>query len=329
MDSKVLQTFDINVSHLNEKREMGKQIIQAFQEDGIINVRVDSISNVIKDAFSVSKFFFNNDSLENKLKLYNKYSYSGEEVTAGEKDAAEIFTVCKDIPINDPSVVSNIPWPNENFENKVNNYMYHMSLIGSKLLPLIALGLDLDEQWFDKYTQDPWTHMRILHFPSSKDTNMKGIGSHTDYGLLVIASQDDVGGLWTRPPISNEIRKDNWKITSAGKYENDEKWIFITPTPNVVTVFPGDMMQFVTEGKLLSTPHKVTLTDKERFAFAFFYEPSFNTVLTTISKSDEKVHYGLHFTNMFLRCYPDKEVSKRIKELRLINKMKCGTESFK
>jgi isopenicillin N synthase-like dioxygenase len=39
----------------------------------------------------------------------------------------------------------------------------------------------------------------LLRFPARTATNGKGkkgrgIGSHTDYGLIVIATQDDVGG---------------------------------------------------------------------------------------------------------------------------------------
>ena len=39
----------------------------------------------------------------------------------------------------------------------------------------------------------------LSRFPAANNTNGKGkegrgIGSHTDYGLLVIAAQDDVGG---------------------------------------------------------------------------------------------------------------------------------------
>nr|WP_251051047.1 MULTISPECIES: 2OG-Fe(II) oxygenase family protein [unclassified Streptomyces] len=37
--------------------------------------------------------------------------------------------------------------------------------------------------------------MRVLRFPAGSRTTERGIGAHTDYGLLVIAAQDEVGGL--------------------------------------------------------------------------------------------------------------------------------------
>ena len=33
--------------------------------------------------------------------------------------------------------------------------------------------------------------------------------AHTDYGFLVLASQDEVGGLYVGPPIHNEHRPPN------------------------------------------------------------------------------------------------------------------------
>jgi isopenicillin N synthase-like dioxygenase len=66
----------------------------------------------------------------------------------------------------------------------------------------------------------------------------RGIGSHTDYGLLVIAAQDHVGGLFTRPPLENEEIK-NWEKSAAGLHENDDKWQYIPPVDGVFTVFPG------------------------------------------------------------------------------------------
>ncbi|WP_030434626.1 2OG-Fe(II) oxygenase family protein [Actinoplanes subtropicus] len=42
-------------------------------------------------------------------------------------------------------------------------------------------------------------HMRVLRFPAESRQTARGIGAHTDYGLLVIAYQDDVGGRYIRP----------------------------------------------------------------------------------------------------------------------------------
>jgi isopenicillin N synthase-like dioxygenase len=195
---------------------------------------------------------------------------------------------------------------------------------GEKLLQLTALGLNLaDPTALTRLTQDGWHHMRILRFPHVDKTNGKGkagrgIGSHTDYGLLVLAAQDHVGGLFVRPPISGE-RIRNWESSAAGFSENDEKWVYVPPVENVLTVFPGDMMQYMTNDYLPSTPHKVGLNTSERFAFAYFHEPNFTSVVkplpefATARDADTKgIHYGTHFTNMAMRNYPERITAKRM-----------------
>jgi isopenicillin N synthase-like dioxygenase len=100
----------------------------------------------------------------------------------------------------------------------------------------------------------------------------------------------------------------------AGMYENDDPWTFVKPVPSVLTVFPGDILQFLTNGYLLSTPHKVRLNTRERFALAYFHEPNFDACVRPLfdPSSDEHIHYGTHFTNMFMRSYPDRITTRRI-----------------
>lgn len=104
-------------------------------------------------------------------------------------------------------------------------------------------------------------------FPHKDRTNGKGkkgrgIGSHTDYGLLVIAAQDEVGGmqylwklfsaltltrkcflgLFVRPPRQDE-QFANWEKTSAGLRENDAGWMYVPPVTGTFTVFPGKQLK--------------------------------------------------------------------------------------
>jgi isopenicillin N synthase-like dioxygenase len=77
-------------------------------------------------------------------------------------------------------------------------------------------------------------------------------------------------------------------------------------------------MQFITNSFLPSTPHKVGLNTRERFAFAYFHEPSFQAVLSALKGFDagrspiEGIHYGTHFTNIYMRNYPDRITTDRI-----------------
>lgn len=78
------------------------------------------------------------------------------------------------------------------------------------------------------------------------------------------------------------------------------------------------MMQYMTNGMLQSTPHKVGLNTRERFAFAYFHEPNFRSTVRPLPGFNggqeplEGIHYGTHFTNMCLRNYPDRITTRRL-----------------
>jgi hypothetical protein len=78
------------------------------------------------------------------------------------------------------------------------------------------------------------------------------------------------------------------------------------------------MMQYMTNSYLPATPHKVGLNDKERYSFAYFHEPNFQATCKPLPGYNagqapaEGIHYGTHFTNMFLRNYPDRITTHRL-----------------
>jgi isopenicillin N synthase-like dioxygenase len=325
-----LQTFRLpaTVSGTESDIRLGHDLVRAWQTDGIFQVATDPAQDrVTLDAIEASKRFFRLPMTVKTRHVsdltYSGYIASGEEVTAGEADYSEIFTVCKDVAVDDPRVQQRwpchgpTPWPDPAYAQRMQALMSQLGSIGEKLLRLVAIGLDLtDLDALTTLTSDGWHHMRVLRFPARSEQTSRGIGAHTDYGLLVIAAQDDVGGLFIRPPVDGERRNRNWldSESSAGMYEDEEPWTYVTPQPSVLTVFPGDILQFLTGGRLLSTPHKVKLNTRERYAMAYFHEPNFNATIRPLTEpaGDDHIHYGTHFTNMFLRCYPDRITTRRI-----------------
>jgi 2-oxoglutarate dioxygenase / 2-oxoglutarate/L-arginine monooxygenase/decarboxylase len=317
-------TVDANASDVR----LARDLVRAWQTDGIFQVATDPAQDrVTEDAMRASRRFFARpmDVKAGHISdlTYSGYIASGEEVTAGEADYSEIFTVCPDISLDDRRVRERwpchgpVPWPDAEYAQRMRAFMAQLAAIGEKLLGLVALGLDLpDPDALTRLTRDGWHHMRVLRFPAASSQTSRGIGAHTDYGLLVIAAQDDVGGLFVRPPVEGERRNRNWldSESSAGRYDDDELWTYVSPQPSVLTVFPGDILQFLTGGRLLSTPHKVTLNSRERYAMAYFHEPNFNVTVHPLDDpaGDEHIHYGTHFTNMFRRCYPDRITTRRI-----------------
>jgi isopenicillin N synthase-like dioxygenase len=255
-----LKTFTLpdEVEVNEENKAMADAMIREWQRVGIFQIRMTKTQqDLLTECFKTSKEFFQLP-FEEKARHVDDQSFagyvaSGEELTNGIADYSEIFTITKDIPKSDSRVQScwpchgPCPWPNETYKNKMKKLMNLLGESGEKLLKLTALGLGLkNPNALLSITEDGWHHMRILRFPQVYKTNGKGkkgrgIGSHTDYGLLVIAGQDDVGGLFVRPRVQGESIK-NWQSSAAGLSESDDKWLFVPPVENTLTVFPGKIL---------------------------------------------------------------------------------------
>ncbi|KGQ07671.1 2-oxoglutarate-dependent ethylene/succinate-forming enzyme [Beauveria bassiana D1-5] len=319
-------------------RSMARAMIEAWRRDGIFQVAMSpQQQRIYQNANAASQRFFRRSGVEKRRcvdeQSYSGYVASGEEVTDGVADYSEIFTVTKDLSEKDHRVAAKwpchgpCPWPDNDMKYNMTAYTEDLSRSGDRLLEMVELGLRVPQGSLKKYTEDGWHHMRVLRFPHRDQTNGKGkkgrgIGSHTDYGLLVMAAQDDVGGLFVRPPQQGEHYA-NWEKSAAGMHEDETGWVYVPPVPGVFTVFPGDMLQYMTSSYLKSTPHKVGLNTRERFAFAYFYEPNFSSVLrplpgytggseATSGGVDGGIHYGTHFTSMCLRNYPDRITTKKL-----------------
>jgi hypothetical protein len=176
----ILQTFRLPgaVTGTETDVRLGHDLVRAWQADGILQVATDPAQDrVTADAIEASRRFFA-QRLEVKARhvsdlSYSGYIASGEEVTAGEADYSEIFTVCKDLAPDDPRVQQQwpchgpVPWPSAEYARRMHAFTDQLGSIGEKLLRLVALGLDLDDiDVLTRLTHDGWHHMRVLRFPA-------------------------------------------------------------------------------------------------------------------------------------------------------------------
>ena len=133
--------------------------------------------------------------------------------------------------------------------------------LGHRLCSLIATGLGLDAEWFrETLTADPTILFRIFHYPAASADGQDpvagatwGVQEHTDYGLLTILRQDDVGGL---------------------EVHGREGWVDVPPIPDSFVCNLGDMLERMTGGAYRSTPHRVRRPTRSRLSFPFFFDPS-------------------------------------------------------
>lgn len=324
-----LQTFTLPdaVTGTPSDHALADDMVAAWRKDGIIQIAKTQEHNAqTARAFEANENFFARP-LEEKAQFITDISYSGyvaigAEKKGDKKDFPEVFTIFPDIAEDDPRVRRKmpghgpVPWPGGDFKPAMTDYMATCGAIGVKLLQLTALGMKLPIDTFTRLAKDPWNHMRVLRFPAAAVDRPRGIGAHTDYGFFVVSSQtDDQEGLFIRPPVAGEVRPRNWlpNESMSGFAEDIEPWNIVHPEKGTFTAFPGDMMQLVTDGFLLSTPHKVSLHPRPRKAMPVFIEPDFSALLRPYNDaSAEPLHYGSHIMRMYMRAYADRVTTRRI-----------------
>ena len=101
---------------------------------------------------------------------------------------------------------------------------------------------------------------RMHYPPQPAQPGAQGVEAHTDPGALTILLQDEVGGLEAR--------------NRAGE------WIAASPIPYSLVINIGDMMQRWTNGRFVSTPHRVAnRTGRGRFSVPFFVNPDYDATI--------------------------------------------------
>jgi isopenicillin N synthase-like dioxygenase len=146
------------------------------------------------------------------------------------------------------------------FRETVLDYMTALTALGHRLMAQLALSLELDAGYFaSRYTADPLILFRLFNYPSrpTPPEVQWGVGEHTDYGLLTMLLQDDVGGLEVKTPSG---------------------WIAAPPLPHSFVCNIGDMLDRMTGGLYQSTPHRVAVnrSGRDRLSFPLFFDPNFD-----------------------------------------------------
>ena len=242
------------------------------------------------------------------------YFPSGDELTSGKPDAKEGIYFGEEYALDSVQVQNGLAmhgpnqWPSPQvvWKKSVLLYLEQLTALGLRLMRGIALSLNLPSDHFERtFCQPkPFTPFRIFRYPGNDAR--QGVGRHTDYGVLTILKQDNVGGL--------EVE--------LGK----NKWMPAPPVPNSFVVNIGDMLELWTSGVYKATPHRVVPgLARTRMSMPFFFDPSFeavidpnalqegsSTVVLLKNAAGEKeietnatIHYGEYITHKVAHVFPE------------------------
>ncbi|XP_019156815.1 PREDICTED: protein DOWNY MILDEW RESISTANCE 6 isoform X7 [Ipomoea nil] len=163
---------------------------------------------LFRQVFEQSRRFFSLP-LEEKMKLDRKlnrgytplYAEKLDTSSSCKGDSKENFHIG---PLEHSDLNQ---WPSEGvlplWKATMEDYYERVLNAGKKLVSLIALALNLDEDFFDKAVafNPPNGFLRLLHYPAvpgpleSPDQVIYGASAHSDYGMITLLATDGVPGL--------------------------------------------------------------------------------------------------------------------------------------
>ena len=206
-------------------------------------------------------------------RAWRGYFPVGGELTSGRPDLKEGLYFGEELAEDDARVRAGTPLHGRNvfpelpgFRETVLEYMSSVTGLGHRLMAMIGRGLRVGDNWFvDRYTGDPTTLFRIFNYPPRQANHAPdtvGVGEHTDYGLLTILYQDEVGGLQV-------------------KYQ--DTWLDAPYVPGSFICNVGDMLEYLTNGRYTSAAHRViNRSGRSRISMPFFFDPRFDAELRPI-----------------------------------------------
>lgn len=265
-----------------DRGRVAREIDAACRESGFFYVAGHGVEeSLCRQLESLSRqFFAQRDDVKMTIAMkhggraWRGYFPVGNELTSGKPDQKEGIYFGSELPVNHPQVRAAVPLHGPNlfpdiagFREIVLEYLAALTQLGHALMAGMALGLGLDQNYLrQRYTQDPLILFRIFNYPAPKCVeqaqNVWGVGEHTDYGLLTILRQDDVGGL---------------------QVKSRSRWVDAPPIPGTFICNIGDMLDRLTSGLYRSTPHRVRNTSqRDRLSFPFFFDPNFDALIQPI-----------------------------------------------
>ncbi len=143
------------------------------------------------------------------------------------------------------------------------DYFNQVHEVAHHLMRGFALGLDLEEDFFLRTSAKPLSRASFVYYPKQPEEmgeDQFGVGPHTDFGVLTVLCQDNVGGLQVED-INGE-------------------WIEAPPIAGTLIVNVADLLARWTDGAYKSTPHRVVNSSgRERLSLVLAFDPDPDTMI--------------------------------------------------
>lgn len=287
-----------------------KKLYDVCYEHGFFYLKEHGVSSeIINQTIEASRNFFklSEDVKQNYRqelqKVYPKtcrgYSPLYAEVLDGKQaDPKEFFDLGVEKPLSDKpftgpnvipddSVAPGFASSHLELQNQI------MTNIVPKLLKGLALALELEANWFERFFSDPVVIHRAIYYPAGTGK----AGKHTDNGIFTVLIQE-------------ELPEPSLRVYAK------EEWIDAPCKEDAFVINLGDLLQTWTNGLFVSTAHEVIHrnSDSTRISIPLFVYPNIDTVIQPFG-TEEKISYQEVMLKNFEGIWEKREGAGRAKEL--------------
>ncbi len=276
VDLSVIPVIDLSCKDdPSARKNLADQLVASAENSGFFYVSNHGVPATLCDsAFAASRRFFALDkTLKEKIAVdQHQRGWMKQGLTnlegAATHDAKEVFFWGYDIAPDDPdllsghAMVAQNQWPDDDapfLKEDLKPYYHAVLDLGRTIMALLAEGLGQEPNFFQAAYEKPLGRGQLVYYPpldeADHDAQRFGAAAHTDFGVLTILMQDDLGGL--------QIKSSNGD------------WIEAPPIPDTFVCNIGDLLQMWTNGRLTSTKHRViNRSNKARFSIPVFFDPA-------------------------------------------------------
>jgi isopenicillin N synthase-like dioxygenase len=276
---------------------LARAIARTCEDTGFLVIANHGVApRLAEDTFAVAAQFFARpeaDKLSLKVGKYNigYLPFGGQVVRHSpvnrntRPNFSESFYITRDRAADHPDIVGDKPlsglnrWPPDMPEFRAATMAYYaaMETMTTRLVPVVAMALDLPPDYFAAAFGEPNCTIRLIHYPPhpSPEENEFGFAPHTDNNFLTFLAQSALPGL--------EVR------TAEGE------WIRPPAVRGTFVVNTGAMLARYSNDRFRATPHRViNRNDAARYAIPFFLGPNHDAVVDCVPTCvgpDNPPHY--------------------------------------
>ena len=173
-------------------------------------------------------------------------------------DVCEAFFILRERAPFPLEVINQWPDELEGFRETLVEYFEESETLFRRVLPLFAAALDLAPTYFDDAfgEYEALSMLRVAHFPPDDlEPDQFNVGPHTDSSFVTLLATTEIPGLELLGPSG--------------------EWFPAPPIPGSILVNSGDLLTRWSNGRFLSTPHRViNRSGRHRYSIPLFVHPN-------------------------------------------------------